>query len=214
MIINNIEKNNSALLLVDLQNDFCHGGNLAVPNGDEVISLANQLQNHFTCVVATKDWHPVNHLSFAANHPNKKPGDTVDLFGIEQILWPKHCVQNTFGAEFHPNLNVKNINKIIYKGTDTKIDSYSAFFDNGHLRQTELENYLHEQHIADIYVLGLATDYCVKYTCLDGIKLGFNVFLIQDACRGVELKTGDIKTVLNELEIAGVQICNSKEIIF
>jgi len=202
-------KKNSALLMVDLQNDFCVGGNLAVPEGDAVVSVANQLQKYFDFVIATKDWHPKNHFSFASNHFGKKPGDIIDLFDIQQVLWPDHCVQSSKGAEFHPKLNVSPISLTIYKGIDPKIDSYSAFFDNGHLRQTELTDCLQKKEITDIYVLGLATDYCVKFTCLDAIQLGFNVFLIEDGCRGVELNPGDCKKALAELQKVGVKIIHS-----
>lgn len=205
-----MKKNKSALILVDLQNDFCAGGSLAVREGDSVMAIANQLQPYFSLVIATKDWHLADHLSFAVNHPGKKPSDVIQLFGIEQILWPAHCVQQSHGSEFHPQLNTKNISHIVYKGIDKNIDSYSAFFDNGHLRQTELADYLRERDIQDIYVMGLATDYCVKFTCLDGVQLGFNVFLIEDGCRGVELQAGDCEAALAQLKQAGVQVCSSE----
>lgn len=194
----------TALILIDLQNDFCPNGNLAVPEGDAVIGLANQLQPHFDLVIATKDWHPADHASFAANHPDARIGDLIQLQGIDQILWPMHCVQNTSGAEFHPDLDTSRIQKIFYKGTDVSVDSYSAFYDNKHVRSTGLEKYLQEEKVTDIYIMGLATDYCVKYSCLDAANMDFNVYLIEDACRGVELKSGDIAKALQEIQKAGV----------
>lgn len=202
-----------ALILVDLQNDFCKGGNLAVPEGDAVIPLANRLQTQFDIVVATKDWHPQDHASFASNHPGHKIGDVVMLKDISQILWPDHCVQQTPGAEFHPQLDISRVQKIFFKGSDKTIDSYSAFFDNAHLRSTGLADYLRAQGVTDVYIMGLATDYCVKYSCLDAVKLGFNVHVIQDACRGVELKPGDVANALRDMEDAGVKMVKAKEIV-
>src|SRR5216117_2401111 len=180
-----------ALLLVDIQNDFLPGGALAVPDGDKVIPVANKLQPAFPQVVATQDWHPANHGSFAANQPGKKPGDVIELNGLSQILWPVHCVQNTPGAAFVAELDLKPVAKVFQKGTDPGIDSYSGFFDNGHRKATGLEDFLKERGIEQIYVLGLATDYCVKFTALDARQLGFDVWLVEDGCRGVELKPGD-----------------------
>lgn len=200
-----------ALLIVDLQNDFCRHGALEVPDADAVIPHANQLQDNFDCIIASKDWHPKDHLSFAANHPGKKVNDILEIEGIQQILWPVHCVQNTPGSDFHPDLKTRKISKIIYKGTDKTIDSYSAFFDNAHLRKTDLQEYLQMQNVKTIYVMGLATDYCVKYTCLDAIHLGFKTFMIEDACRGVELVAGDIVRALEEMRAAGVQIVRMEE---
>lgn len=202
-----------ALILVDLQNDFCSGGNLAVPGGDEVIPIANQLQRYFDCIIATKDWHPKDHMSFASNHPGKKIGDLVNIGDMEQILWPDHCVQDSKGSEFHPELDTRQIDKIIYKGTDKNIDSYSTFFDNAHLRETGLKGYLKEKKINEIYIMGLATDYCVKYSCRDAVKLGFDTYIIEDACRGVELKEGDIRSAFQEMKEEGVKIVQSKEIL-
>jgi nicotinamidase/pyrazinamidase len=201
--------NQTALILVDLQNDFCPGGSLAVPDADAIIPIANQLQGYFNLVIATKDWHPKKHSSFAVNHPNNKIGDIVIMNHIKQVLWPVHCVQNTKGSDFHPLLDISSIKKIIYKGTDGNIDSYSGFFDNAHLRSTGLADYLHEKKIKSIYIMGLATDYCVKYTCLDAIQLGFDIFLIEDACRGVELKKGDIENALEEMRTKGIKIIQS-----
>ena len=177
----------NALILVDLQNDFLPGGALAVPHGDEVVPLADRLQQRFDLVVATKDWHPSDHGSFAANHPGKKPGDRIILDGIEQILWPVHCVQNTHGAEFAPSFDTSRIAHIFHKGTERNIDSYSTFFDNAHRRHTGLAHYLEKRGIKNIYLMGLALDYCVKYSTLDARHLGLNTYVIVDGCRGIEL---------------------------
>lgn len=199
--------------MVDLQNDFCAGGSLAVPEGDQVIPLANQLQDYFDLVIVTNDWHPKDHMSFASNHPGKKVGDVIPVHGIQQILWPDHCVQGTKGSELHPQLNLRKVDHEIHKGIDKTIDSYSAFFDNEHLRSTELAEYLQQNNIKDIYIMGLATDYCVKYTCLDAVKLGFNTYVIEDACRGVELNPGDVKNALQIMREAGVVIISSHDVI-
>ncbi len=202
----------SALIMVDLQNDFCKGGSLEVPDGDAVIPLANQLQAKFDVIVATKDWHPKDHMSFASNHSEKKVGDVINVNGLEQILWPDHCVQETHGAELHPLLNTFKIQKFFLKGTDKTVDSYSAFFDNAHLRTTGLADYLLQQKINDIYIMGLATDYCVRFSCLDAAHLGFKTYIIQEACRGVELNPGDVKNALNEMRAEGVTILEMKDL--
>lgn len=205
-------KQTAALLMVDLQNDFCQGGNLAVPDGDAVIAVANRLQPLFDMVIATKDWHPIDHGSFASNHPGKNIGDTVELNTIPQLLWPDHCVQDSQGAAFHPDLDTKKITKIIFKGTHKNIDSYSAFFDNAHLKETGLANYLRDHGIQTLYILGLATDYCVKYSCRDAVKSGFETYVIEDACRGVELKPGDVAAAFQEMRDEGVKIVRSNNI--
>ena len=202
----------NALIIVDLQNDFLPGGALAVPHGDEVIPLANELQRHFDLVVATKDWHPRDHGSFAANHKGKKPGDRIMLDGIEQILWPVHCVRNTHGAEFAPTFDRTRITHVFHKGIDPLIDSYSTFFDNAHRRHTGLAHYLEERSIKDIYLLGLALDYCVKYSALDARQLGLNTHIILDGCRGIELEAGDIGRALDEMKRAGAAILKSSDL--
>lgn len=195
-----------ALLIIDVQNDFLPGGNLSVPRGDEIILLLNKLQEKFELIIATKDWHPKNHKSFASQHRNKNPGDTIFLNGQKQILWPDHCIQDTFGAEFPPVFNTEKIVRIFYKGTDKNIDSYSGFFDNGRKKKTGLEKYLKQKRIKDVYIAGLATDYCVKHTALDGKAAGFNVFVIEDACRGVELNKGDVEKALEEMKNQEIKI--------
>lgn len=195
-----------ALILVDLQNDFCPGGSLAVPEGEAVILAANKLFPYFDLVVATQDWHPADHLSFAENHHGRKIGEIIALNGVSQVLWPAHCVQHSQGADFHPLLNVKHIQHIFQKGTDKNIDSYSAFFDNARLRATGLGDFLKSHEVEEVYLIGLATDYCVKYSALDAVQLGFQVYVIQDACRGVDLEIGDSQKAFEEMEAAGVHL--------
>ena len=195
-----------ALVLVDLQNDFLPAGALPVPDGDQVIPLANQIQQRFDLVVATQDWHPSNHASFAAIHPGKMPGDVIDLDGLQQTLWPVHCVQNTVGSAFAPGLDISRVRKIIRKGTDPGIDSYSGFFDNGHRESTGLDFYLKQAGVTETFILGLATDYCVKFTAMDALELGFATYVLVNACRGVELQTGDVAAALHDMATAGVQI--------
>jgi nicotinamidase/pyrazinamidase len=202
----------NALIIVDLQNDFLPGGALAVPRGDEVIPLANGLQRCFELVLATKDWHPPDHGSFATNHPGKKPGDRVMLDGIEQILWPVHCVQNTHGAEFAPSFDTSRVTRVFHKGIDPRVDSYSTFFDNAHRRDTGLGDYLKKRGIKEIYLMGLALDYCVKYSTLDARQLGLNAHVILDGCRGIELKPGDIDRALDEMKRVGAILLQSSEL--
>jgi len=201
----------NALVVVDVQNDFLPGGALAVPEGDAVVPRCNALMKSFDLVVATQDWHPANHASFAANCRGHKVGDVIDVAGLKQVLWPVHCVQNTSGAAFAPELDVKRFARIFQKGTDPAIDSYSGFFDNGHRKSTGLADYLKSQRVTDVHVCGLATDYCVKFTALDARQLGFNVYLITDACRGVNLTPGDADAAIEEMRRAGVQVQQRKE---
>jgi nicotinamidase/pyrazinamidase len=198
-----------ALVIVDLQNDFLPGGALPVPHGDEVVPLANELQDRFELVVATQDWHPPDHGSFAANHPGKKPGDRIMLDGIEQILWPVHCVQNKRGAEFASTFDRSRVVRVFQKGIDPRIDSYSTFFDNAHRRATGLGDFLKEQAVTDIYLVGLALDYCVKFSALDARGIGLNVHVVVDACRGIALEPGDLKETLEEMEQSGATILQS-----
>jgi len=201
-----------ALILVDLQHDFCPGGALAVNKGDETIAIANRLMPHFSLIVATQDWHPANHKSFATQHPGKKPGDTIELDGKPQVLWPPHCVQDTRGAELHKDLDRSKITEVIKKGTDPAIDSYSGFFDNNHEKATGLADWLRERWISRVYLMGLATDYCVKYTALDASKLGFEVWVIEDGCRAVELTKGDGDRALLEMRGQGAHVIESGSI--
>ena len=199
----------NALLIIDIQNDFLPGGSLAVPKGDEIIPVVNKLQKKFELIVATKDWHPKNHKSFASQHRNKQYGDVIILNEQKQILWPDHCVQNSLGSEFPATLNTGKIERIFYKGTDKNIDSYSSFLDNDRKKKTGLEEYLKQKQVKDIYIAGLATDYCVKCTAFDGKTAGFNVFVIEDACRGVDLNKGDAKKALKEMEDRGIKMLKS-----
>lgn len=202
-----------ALIIVDLQNDFLPGGSLAVKSSDEVIPLVNHIIHYpFDIVVATKDWHPADHLSFADNH-HKQVGDHVLVGGIDQILWPTHCMQGTKGAEFGAGWDITSIDKIIYKGTDSTIDSYSTFYDNGHLKTTGLENYLREKSVRDLYFAGLATDYCVKYSVLDALQLGFTPYVIIDACRGVNLQPNDSQEALQYMQKAGAILTSSTALL-
>lgn len=204
-----------ALILVDLQNDFCALGALEVKEGNAVVPIANRLMDAklFDLVIATQDWHPANHKSFAANHLFRKPGQVIDLNGLPQVLWTIHCVQDSFGAEFVDELNTDLIDTIFQKGTDVEIDSYSGFFDNGKLKSTGLGAFLKEKEVAEVYVLGLATDYCVKFTALDANDLGFKTYLIADACRGVDLKEGDVDKALEEMEKQGVTMVSSTNLL-
>ncbi|MCR9101843.1 MAG: bifunctional nicotinamidase/pyrazinamidase [bacterium] len=202
-----------ALICVDIQNDFCPGGSLEVKEGDQVIPVANKLMEHFDLVVATQDWHPANHKSFAAMHPWRYPGDVIDLNGLQQILWPIHCVQGSFGAEFAPGLNTDAFEAVFVKGTDTEIDSYSGFFDNGHRKATGLGDYLKEKGVDEVYILGLALDVCVKFTVLDALGLGFKTYLVEDGCRGVNLNEGDSDKALSEMREKGAIIAQSDQII-
>src|SRR5437868_3055908 len=201
-----------ALVLVDIQNDFLPGGALGVPRGDEVVPVANRLQPRFGLVVATQDWHPKGHGSFASTRPGRKPGELAELGGLPQVLWPDHCVQGTTGAAFAPTLTMARVEAIVRKGTDPAIDSYSGFFDNGHRKSTGLGDYLKGRGAGDVYLLGLATDYCVKFTALDARKLGFRTFLVQDASRGAELRPGDVARAVEEMQDAGVTIVQSAQI--
>ena len=198
-----------ALLVVDIQNDFLPGGALAVAEGDKVIPVANRLQTQFDLVVATQDWHPPDHGSFAANHPGKRPGDIIELNGLQQILWPVHCVQDTPGAAFAPGFNTHRVAQVFRKGTDPRIDSYSALFDNGHRKPTGLGDFLKARGVTDLFLAGLATDYCVKYTALDAVALGLRIHVIADACRGVNLKPGDVDRAIAEIQAAGAGITDS-----
>ena len=202
----------NALIIVDLQNDFLPGGALAVPGGDEVIPLANELQRRFDVVLATQDWHPPNHGSFAVNYPGKKPGDRIMLDSIEQILWPVHCVQNTRGAELAPSFDTKRIAHVFHKGIDPRIDSYSTFFDNAHRRSTGLADYLKDRAIKDIYLLGLALDYCVKYSALDARQLGLNTHVVLDGCRGIDLQPGNLDRAVDEMKRGGATILQGGEL--
>jgi nicotinamidase/pyrazinamidase len=198
-----------ALILVDLQYDFCPGGALAVPHGDETIAIARRLVPRFQTVVATQDWHPADHGSFAANHPGTQPGQVIQLDGLSQVLWPVHCVQGTRGAELHEGIDRSRLAAVFRKGTDPRIDSYSGFFDNGQRKATGLGDWLEERRVRQLYVLGLATDYCVKFTVLDALKQGYDVWVVEDGCRAVNLKPADGERALNEMRGFGATVIHS-----
>lgn len=198
-----------ALILVDIQNDFCPGGALAVAEGHAIIPVVNRLMAAFELVVATQDWHPEDHGSFASRHAGKNPGDMHELAGLPQVMWPDHCVQGTEGAEFHPELDTKPIEAVFRKGTDKAVDSYSGFYDNAQRRSTGLVGYLKEKGATEVYVVGLATDYCVKFTALDAAEAGFATAVIADATRGVNLAPGDVDRAIAELAAAGIRVVTS-----
>lgn len=202
-----------ALILVDIQNDFLPGGSLAVPDGDAVISIANRLQPAFPVVVATQDWHPANHGSFAANQPGKKVFEQIQLNGLPQTLWPVHCVQHTKGAELAATLNRGRIAQVFPKGTDPGIDSYSGLFDNGHRKSTGLGEWLKARGATEVFVCGLATDYCVKFTALDAAQMGFKTHLIEDASRGVNLQPDDVKNAIEEMRHSGITVMHSADLL-
>ena len=198
-----------ALLLVDLQNDFCAGGALAVPEGDNTVDIANQLinwcQSRDISVIASQDWHPANHGSFASQHQVAVYSQGM-LDGLPQTFWPDHCVQNSEGAALHPLLKQKAINRIFHKGENPLVDSYSAFFDNGRRQKTTLDEWLREHNIGELIIMGLATDYCVKFTVLDALQLGYRVNVITDGCRGVNINPQDSAQAFMEMSVAGATL--------
>jgi nicotinamidase/pyrazinamidase len=198
-----------AFLVIDMENDFMPKGSLGIKGADEIVPLINQLMAQFPCVIASKDWHPEDHCSFAASHPGKKPGDEIEIKGHSQVLWPVHCVRNTSGADFAPFLKQELICSVFYKGTDRSIDSYSAFFDNARSKSTGLTGYLKSQNVTELYIAGLTTDYCVVYSALDGINEGFKVTVIQDACRGINLQPHDADNALAAIAAQGGTIISS-----
>ena len=196
-----------ALILVDIQNDFIPGGALAVPAGDEILPLVNELQKSFDLVVATQDWHPKNHKSFASNHTGKNPFDKITLHGLEQVLWPDHCIQGSWGAQLHDQLDVNKVEAIFRKGMDVEIDSYSAFYDNGYKKSTGLAGYLRERKVQKVFVCGLAADYCVFFTAKDALKENFETYIIEDATRAID-PNGFVKAK-DEILATGGQIISS-----
>jgi nicotinamidase/pyrazinamidase len=202
----------NALIIVDVQNDFLPGGALAVKDGDAVIPVINNLQKKFDLVVATQDWHPADHKSFAISHPGKKVFEEIILNGLPQVLWPEHCVQQTVGAEFSPSLDTKKIEAVFRKGMDKNIDSYSGFFDNGKKKATGAGAYLKGRGVSSIFVCGLAADYCVNFTALDGLELGFQSTIITDATRAIDQE--NFKKVLEKFKSKGGKEIRSDEIDF
>ena len=212
-----IISNNSALIVIDVQNDFCPGGALEVEKGDEVIGPLNRLSRLFSArsgrIIATQDWHPGNHVSFASSHQNKNPGDSIDLPGVKgQILWPDHCVQGKEGAGFHKSLEMNHTSLIIRKGFRTALDSYSAFFENDRKTSTGLDGFLKALSIDTLVLGGLATDYCVLYSALDAAALGYKTYAAGDAVRGVNYPPGSVERAHKLMEEAGVIIINSGDL--
>jgi nicotinamidase/pyrazinamidase len=207
----------SALLEIDVQNDFCPGGALAVEGGDEVADTLNRLAALFAQrggrVIATQDWHPADHVSFAASHQGKKPGDAVDLPAVKgQVLWPSHCIRGSFGAAFHPRLDLEPLHLILRKGFRKNLDSYSAFFENDRKTPTGLEGFLKGLSIDSIVLGGLAVDYCVLYSALDAAALGFKTLVVRDAVRGVGVPEGSVERAFDTLEKEGILVVDSGEI--
>lgn len=193
-----------ALLVVDVQRDFCEGGALAVPDGDKVVPVINRLARSFANVILTQDWHPDDHQSFASRHAGKNPFDEIDMPYGAQTLWPDHCRQGTSGAEFHPDLEIPSAQLIVRKGFRRDIDSYSAFFENDRTTPTGLSGYLNTRGIGRLFVAGLATDFCVKYSAIDGRSEGFEVILIEDACRGLD-QAGSLDAAMIAMKESGVR---------
>lgn len=201
-----------ALLIVDIQNDFCPGGALAVPDGDKIIPVVNSLSKEFSHVLMTQDWHPGGHHSFASSHEGREPFDTIILPYGDQVLWPDHCVQGTHGADFHPSLDTKRAQIILRKGFRKQIDSYSGFYENDHKTGTGLTGYLRDRGIGSLYIAGLASDFCVKWTAIDAVKEGFGVTVIRDAVAGIDID-GSVKKAWEEMKEAGVQVAHSHDLL-
>jgi len=195
-----------ALIVVDMQNDFMPGGPLGVPGADEIVGLINEAIARCDLVVATQDWHPAGHGSFASNNDGRTPGELIELNGLPQVLWPDHCVQGTPGAEFVAGVRSERFAAVIRKGTDPSVDSYSGFADNGQRIRTGLDGLLRARGVEEVFVCGVATDYCVRFTAEDAAAAGFRVTLLEDAARGVELNPGDVAAALDALRAAGVSI--------
>lgn len=202
-------KPNSALLIIDVQNDFCPGGALEVPDGDRIIPVINRLSAYFHRVIATQDWHPIGHISFAGNHPGYGVGDTVKVDGEDQYLWPEHCVPGTKGADLHPDLDTDHVHLILRKGFREQLDSYSAFFENDRKTPTGLDDYLSGLGIDELYLVGLALDYCVYYSAISAVQLGYRCSVIQDGTKGIDAPKGNLKKALDSMYSAGVHLIQS-----
>jgi len=202
---------NTALLMIDIQNDFCPGGALAVPDGDAIVPLVNNVQDRFSVQVLTQDWHPADHSSFASNHSSGEAFSLTQMPYGDQVLWPDHCVQGTSGAEFHPDLKTNAADVIVRKGYRAPIDSYSAFFENDRKTRTGLDGYLRDRGIEKLVLTGLATDFCVNFTALDAADLGFEVIVLSDACRAIDMD-GSLNAALQGMSDRGVQIITSSEL--
>ncbi len=200
-----------ALIIIDVQNDFCTNGRLEVPDGEKVVPVINALSDRFSLTVATQDWHPKGHISFASTH-KMNPGETIKLSSNDQMLWPDHCVQGSEGANFHPNLNRQNVNMILRKGCSPHLDSYSAFKENDHRTTTGLTAYLRGMGVSRVYLCGLATDYCVYFSALDAVEAGFDTVVLIDAVRAVDIPTGNLDKALTDMRQKGIQLVQSEKI--
>lgn len=200
------------LIITDVQHDFMPGGALGIAGADAIVPIINQIIPQFDHIFATQDWHPPHHVSFASTH-HKKVGDIIKIGEMEQILWPDHCVQNSSGAHFAKGLHRDRMEAVFHKGVDPRVDSYSTFFDNARKRSTGLADHLRKHHLKDLYFVGLATDYCVLYSVLDALDLGFNVWVIKDACRAINLKPGDEERALEKMEGKGAKMIDSSELL-
>ncbi|MEQ8214861.1 MAG: bifunctional nicotinamidase/pyrazinamidase [Smithellaceae bacterium] len=201
----------NCLIITDIQNDFCPGGALAVAGGNEIIPIVNSLTQKFDKVAATQDWHPSDHVSFAATH-DKELYDVITIDGIQQVMWPVHCVQGSLGADFHKDLDLRPVDLIIRKGSHRNIDSYSTFMENDKKTFTGLHSYLQGFSIRDLYFCGLTTDYCVYYSAVDARNMGFNVSVILDACRGVDVPAGNIAATVQAMKERGIRILNHDDL--
>lgn len=202
------------LIVVDVQHDFFEGGALAVPNSNDIIPIINKLVDQFELVVFTQDWHPSKHFSFADNYKGKHPFDEIEIEGKKQVLWPVHCVQDTYGSDIHHDINyLLTKSYFVRKGLDPKVDSYSGFYDNEHAHSTGLTEFLLEKNVSDVYICGLATDYCVKYTAVDSVKKGFNTYVIADASRAVNLQPNDYDVAIDEMKSVGVEVLESSSLL-
>ena len=201
----------NALIIVDVQNDFLPGGSLAVPDADTIIPIINKISENFDLVVATQDWHPEGHSSFASQHQGKEPFEQIELNGNAQTLWPDHCVQGSHGAEFDKNLNLKPVEAIFRKGTNLEIDSYSGFYDNNHEKSTALADYLRAKQIDEVYICGLAADVCVYFTALDALQEDFTTYLITDATKGLDDQA--IAANLDDIKKKGGKLVEAKELV-
>lgn len=200
-----------ALLVIDIQNDFLPGGALAVPDGDQVVAVANVLMRQFNLVFASQDWHPADHCGYADRYPAQKTFDVITLDGIEQVLWPRHCQQDTQGAAFAAQLETQHFSAVIQKGTDPHIDSYSAFYDNGRRKQTDLAARLHAAQVTKLYLVGLASEYCVAYSAADALQAGFETLIIEDGVRG--LNEADTQKAFADLRAKGVRFTHSQALL-
>ncbi|WP_085709999.1 MULTISPECIES: bifunctional nicotinamidase/pyrazinamidase [unclassified Pseudomonas] len=202
----------TALLVIDVQNDFIPGGQLAVPEGDLIVPLINRLAEHFKQVVIAQDWHPAGHASFASSHPGRQPYEVIQLPYGEQTLWPDHCIQGSRGAEFHSGLDLPHAQLIIRKGCNPDIDSYSAFLEADRTTTTGLTGYLKERGIDTVYMVGLALDFCVMFSALDARAAGFNTFVVLDACRAIDMN-GSLASAIERMQVAGVGLIQSTELL-